>query len=127
MPNLSRDGKHVAFSVLRAGSWELWEKSLVDGREAPIIADEHSRAVAQWSPDGLQLVYIRPESTQTTPQQLMIWSSQTRSEEPLTTLSETRRPVYNWSPDGASLLVGQDEGVWLLPMAAAPHAETADS
>jgi DNA-binding winged helix-turn-helix (wHTH) protein len=36
LPNLSRDGKRVAFSVLYAGAWEMWEKSLVDGREAPI-------------------------------------------------------------------------------------------
>jgi Tol biopolymer transport system component len=108
MPNLSRDGKHVAFSVLRAGGWELWEKSLVDGREAPIIADEHSRAVGQWSPDGRQLVYIRDKSIATTPQQLMIWSSQTHSEEPLTTqLSETRWSVYDWSSDGAWLLVSR--------------------
>jgi hypothetical protein len=31
----------------------------------------------------------------------MIWSSQTHSEEPLTTSSETF--AYDWSPDGADL------------------------
>jgi Tol biopolymer transport system component len=135
-PNLSRDGRHVAFSVLRAGIWNLWEKSLVDGREVPIIADEYDRAGPQWSPDGTQLVYSRQKSSGATPDQMMIWSSQTHSEEPLTTLSETQRYAYDWSPDGASLLVSQKddgasllvsqkEGVWLLPVAAAPHAETA--
>ena len=132
MPNLSRDGKRVAFSVLYAGAWEVWEKSLVDGREAPIIADKHSRAVGLWSPDGRQLVYIRDKSIASTPQQLMIWSSQTHSEEPLTTmLDETRWSPYDWSADGAWLLVSQNIGttsrteVWLLPVAAAPHAESA--
>ncbi len=124
-PNLSPDGKHVAFSVLRAGVWDLWEKSLVDGREVPIIADEYDRAGPQWSPDGMRLVYSRQKSSGATPDQMMIWSSQTHSEEPLTTLSETQRYAYDWSPDGASLLVSQKEGVWLLPVAAAPHAETA--
>jgi Tol biopolymer transport system component/DNA-binding winged helix-turn-helix (wHTH) protein len=132
LPNLSRDGKHVAFCVRRGGIYELWEKSLLDGREAPIIADEHSRVGAQlWSPDGMQLVYSRQKSSEATPHQLMIWSSQSHSEEPLTTLSDTtQRYVYDWSSDGAWLLVSQNtpdskEEVWLLPVAAAPHAETA--
>ncbi len=130
-PNLSRDGKHVVFSVIRAGAWGLWEKSLLDGREVPIIADEYGRGGAQWSPDGMQLVYTRQKSSEATPQQLMIWSSQTHSEEPLTTLSDTiQRYVYDWSSDGGWLLVSQNttdtkEEVWLLPVAAAPHAETA--
>lgn len=132
MPNLSRDGKRVAFSVLDAGAWEMWEKSLVDGHEAPIIADKHSRALGLWSPDGRPLVYIRDKSIASTPQQLMIWSSQTHSEEPLTTmLDETRWSPYDWSADGAWLLVSQNIGttsrteVWLMPVAAAPHAESA--
>ncbi len=124
-PSLSSDGKHLAFSVSRAGLLDLWEKSLVDGREVPIIADEHSRVVAQWSPDGMQLVYTRQKSSEATPYQMMVWSSQTHSEEPLTTLSEIQRFPSDWSPDGASLLMLQGTDVWLVPVAAAPHAETA--
>jgi hypothetical protein len=37
---------------MRAGKWELWEKSLIDGREAPVISDDHVRDFPQWSPDG---------------------------------------------------------------------------
>lgn len=130
-PNLSPDGKHVAFSVLRAGVWDLWEKSLVDGREVPIVADEYDRAGTQWSPDGTQLVYSRQKSSEATPDQMMTWSSRTHSEEPLTTLSETQWYPYDWSSDGASLLVVSQVAtdtkneVWLVPVAAAPHAETA--
>jgi Tol biopolymer transport system component/DNA-binding winged helix-turn-helix (wHTH) protein len=130
-PNLSRDGKRVGFSVNRAGASDLWEKSLGDGREVPIIADEHSRVGPLWSPDGMQLVYTRQKSSEATPYQMMIWSSQTHSEEPLTTLSEIQRFPYDWSPDGASLLVVSQVAtdtkceVWLVPVAAAPHAETA--
>ena len=130
VPTLSRDGKKIAFSVSRADTLELWEKSLVDGREAPIIADESTRGFARWSPDGMQLAYTRRKRpNMETPQQLMIWSSQTHSEEPLTTTSDTKREVYDWSSDGAWLLVSQcnpdtKADVWLLPVAAAPHAET---
>ena len=114
-PSLSRDGKHLAFSVSRAGLLELWEKSLVDGREVPIIADEHSRVMAQWSPDGMQLVYTRQRSSGATPYQMMVWSSQTHSEQPLTTLSEIQRFPSDWSPDGASLLMLQgSESGWCL-------------
>ncbi len=123
-PSLSRDGKHLAFSVSRAGLLDLWEKSLVDGREAPIIADEHSRFVMQWSPDGTQLAYARQKSSEATPYQMMVWSSQTRSEEPFTTLSEIQRFPSDWSPDGVSLLMLEGTDVWLVPVAAAPHAET---
>ena len=128
VPNLSRDGKHVAFCVRRGGIYELWEKSLLDGREAPIIADEYSRVGPQWSPDGMQLVYSRQKSSEATPTQMMIWSSQTHSEQPLTTLSGAF--AHDWSLDGASLLVCQaptstNVEIWLLPVAAAPHAETA--
>ena len=38
--SLTRDGKKLAFNAMRAGKWELWEKSLVDGREAPIAVDD---------------------------------------------------------------------------------------
>ena len=129
LPNLSRDGKHVAFCVRRGGMYELWKKSLLDGREAPIIADEHSRVGAQWSPDGMQLVYSRQKSSEAKSHQMMIWSSQTHNEEPLTMLSGMF--AYDWSLDGASLLSSSQatsdtkEEIWLLPVAAAPHAETA--
>jgi Tol biopolymer transport system component/DNA-binding winged helix-turn-helix (wHTH) protein len=129
-PNLSRDGNHVAFSASRAGTWDLWEKSLVDGREAPIIADEYVRIGPHWSPDGMQLAYTRQKSGEATPAQMMIWSSQTHREEPLSTWSDIQRFAADWSSDGAWLLTlqiatGAKSEVWLVPVAAAPHAETA--
>ena len=39
---------------------EVWVKSLVDGGEAPVIADqEYSRWYPRWSPDGTRLAYER--------------------------------------------------------------------
>src|SRR5262249_23173948 len=61
-------------------------------------------------------------------QQIMVWSSQSHDEEPITTVSNTRRTVWDWSPDGKWLLVSQGEQhqeVWLVSVASMPPAETA--
>ena len=50
----------------------------------------------------------------------MLWSSQSHEEKPL----GSALLVWDWSPDGKWLLSAH-EGLWLVPVAAAPHAETA--
>jgi Tol biopolymer transport system component/DNA-binding winged helix-turn-helix (wHTH) protein len=129
-PNLSPDGKKLVFGIERTGTWEMWQKSLVDGHEAPIITDEYVRQSPQWSPDGTRLAYQRERPGE---RQLMLWSAKNRTEEPLTTSDVIGwQLVHDWSPDGKALLVSRaasDETqpfeVWLIPIAAAPHAETA--
>jgi Tol biopolymer transport system component len=128
--SLTRDGKKLAFTAVRAGKWELREKSLADGREAPIVPDDYIRGIAQWSPDGARLAYQRQKSS-ATEKQLMVWSGESHNEEPLTASSTAWRTVHDWSPDGKSLLISQSTNkterfaIWLLPLAAAPHAEAA--
>ncbi|HYG81665.1 MAG TPA: protein kinase [Pyrinomonadaceae bacterium] len=60
-PDLSRDGKKLVFVARRPGTQkeELWEKSLEDGRETLLAADDHVRAEPTWSPDGKLLMYTR--------------------------------------------------------------------
>jgi Tol biopolymer transport system component/DNA-binding winged helix-turn-helix (wHTH) protein len=126
--SLTQDGKKLAFSGNRAGKQDLWEKSLVDGREAPIVADNYNLCCPRWSRDGTRLAYIRDKAGRS---QLMMWSSQSRNEEPLTTSGQTYRGVQDWSPDGKWLLLSQGNNdthraeLWLLPVAARPHAEAA--
>ena len=125
--SLTLDGKKLAFVGNRAGKWGLWEKSLVDGREVPIEADDYNRYGPRWSRDGTRLAYTRGLPNR---DQLMIWSSQTRTEEPLTAPSETYREAWDWSPDGKWLLISQGDGdppragLRLLPIFARPQAET---
>jgi Tol biopolymer transport system component/DNA-binding winged helix-turn-helix (wHTH) protein len=133
-PVLSRDGTKVAYVVPQGDGAneptyvELWAKSLMDGNDSPVIADGYSRWLAQWSPDGMQLAYER-RKLRTNERQLMVWSTQSHDEEPLTTVSNADRTIYDWSRDGKWLLVSQGtpqaNGIWLLPVASAPHAETA--
>ena len=109
-PVLSRDGNRLAFSTpLDNGRWELWQKSLVDGREGPVITDDYSRIPGRWSFDGTQLAYNR-SNTNENKSQLMVWSRQSRSEQPLTSTSSDIGALNDWSPDGKWLLVSKAGG-----------------
>ena len=128
-PVLSRDGKKIVFCGNRGGKWGLREVYLSDGREVPIAAtDPYGVDRPQWSPDGTQLAYVRT-NLKNQEQQLMLWSDETRNEEPLTTPSHLGRAPTDWSPDGKFLLMIQDnnntgrEEIWQLPVATRPHAE----
>jgi len=131
-PVLSRDGKRLAFCGNRAGKWGLREVSLSDNRDVQIVPnDPYGVDRPQWSPDGTQLAYVRENPT-TQESQLMLWSSQSHREEPLTTPSNhTRWAASDWSPDGKSLLTIRDNNesgrveIWQLPVAARRHAEGA--
>ena len=124
---LTRDGSKLAFSGNRSGKLDLWQKSLIDGRESPIAVDDYDRLGLQWSPDGTRLAYTR---TNAGGSQVMLWSSQSRNEEPLTTFTQSFWGVGDWSPDGKWILVSGSDGptreaeILALPVAAA-QAETA--
>jgi Tol biopolymer transport system component/DNA-binding winged helix-turn-helix (wHTH) protein len=125
MTNVTRDGSKLAFSGVRAGEMRLWVKSLPDGRELPLFIDGFSRDKPEWSPDGRRLAYIRVRAHQG---QIMIWSTESRQEEPLTSPSDNYPFVYDWFPDGRSLLVTKarlagNDTVWQISVAA-PRAES---
>jgi Tol biopolymer transport system component/DNA-binding winged helix-turn-helix (wHTH) protein len=123
-PTMSPDGKKLAWCSVRAGKWEVWEESLTDGRQAPVVADDYKRDIPQWSRDGTRLAYRR-ENYSTGEKQLMVWSSQSHEEEPLTPLGTAGMGVYDWSPDGKELLVAIERSdshqheIWWMPSTAA--------
>jgi len=134
-PDISRDGMNVAYYVPHGETGELgvgeldvrnevWVKSLVDGSEAPVIADqEYSRWFPRWSPDGSRLAYER-RNLKTDERQLVAWSRKTHDEEPVAAPNTLSGP-YDWSPDGKWLLDATENEIRLSAVAAAPHAETA--
>jgi Tol biopolymer transport system component/DNA-binding winged helix-turn-helix (wHTH) protein len=137
--SLSRDGTKLAFCAVRAGKWELWERSLTDRREEPVIADDDQRSCPQWSSDGRHLVYARSKasgSAMTGTSQILMWSAETRTEEPVTGIMDHGALVYDLSPDDKELLVSRNSGqehtgfgnrrseVWRMSLGSAPHAET---
>ncbi len=133
-PNLSPDGQRLGFSTRRAGRWELWEKSLKDGRETLLGGDEFSRDLPHWSYDGSQQVYHR--TRQLNPEGpryeagLVLAPAGGGAEQTLTTPCQERIIAWDWSRDGKWILAGSDRktpgraAIHLLPVAAAPQAET---
>jgi Tol biopolymer transport system component/DNA-binding winged helix-turn-helix (wHTH) protein len=131
-PDLSRDGTKVAYIVPHGEKSglsnldvrnEVWVKSLLDGGDTPVIADNgYSRWFGRWSPDGIQLAYSR-RNLRTNETQLMVWSSLGHDEKPLAAPNTVGGP-YDWSSDGKWLLDSIAGTIRLAPLAAAPHVET---
>ena len=133
-PDLSRDGKKLVFMLNRAGKEELWQKSLEDGRETLLAADGFRRFAPRWSPDGKFLAYRRIDST-TGERSIVLMPAGGGEEEILTSPRPSgAENASDWSPDGRWVIADssrrppgiQTPGVriWLLPVSAAPHAET---
>ncbi len=58
-PQLSPDGRRVAFTSTRSGEWEIWTSDL-DGGNAVQLSSLHAptgTGVPHWSPDGRQIVF----------------------------------------------------------------------
>jgi Tol biopolymer transport system component/DNA-binding winged helix-turn-helix (wHTH) protein len=122
--SVSRDGRMLAFSAKRSGRWELWEKSLVEGSEDPIVAgDSYLRVEPQWSPDGKRLAYFRTTAS-SDGGQLVIWS-RNRGEEPVAMPNKQYAFIFDWSANGEWLLVsraetrGSQAEIWAIPVAGA--------
>jgi Tol biopolymer transport system component len=105
---LTKDGKKLAFVAQRTGKWELWQKSLVDAKEAPIAADDYNRYLLQWSADGKHLAYGRLRSFGDRARTVFSWSSESRDEQPLTSPTHDAIFVYDWSPDGKQLMAAKE-------------------
>jgi Tol biopolymer transport system component/DNA-binding winged helix-turn-helix (wHTH) protein len=135
-PNLSPDGQKLAFVTRRAGKWELWEKSLKDGRETLLAADESQRSQMHWSHDGSRLIYHRSRSVNQANQEvpryertLVMMPAGGGAEQTIVTSDTLAINAWDWSLDGKWILGGSDRqnpgrhAICLFPIAAAPHAE----
>ena len=132
-PDLSFDGQKLAFIAQRAGKWDIWEKSLRDGKETMLASDDLLRTRVRWSRDGLRLAYSRArflDAEHSKPErETVLLSVNNHEEQLLSTPSSEGETIWDWSSDGKWLLGGSkrqtpgDRAVCLFPVASAPHAE----
>jgi Tol biopolymer transport system component/DNA-binding winged helix-turn-helix (wHTH) protein len=133
LPALSPNGERLVYVTQRAGKEEFWEKSLTDGRETLLEADDSIRRNQSWSQDSLRLAYRRqrslnPERTQIE-RALVLLPAGGGQEKLVTTPSAALDVVSDWSADGQWLLGGtrrQNTGrlsICLFPLVSAPQAE----
>jgi Tol biopolymer transport system component/DNA-binding winged helix-turn-helix (wHTH) protein len=123
-PSLSPDGKKLTYIASQNERRELREKSLEDGRETLLFgADGIFRMSVSWSRDGTRLAYRRGfRST-------VILPANGGDEQVLTSPGAQVSPA-DWSADGKWILGTVSRGtpprfqICLVPVAAAPHAET---
>jgi Tol biopolymer transport system component/DNA-binding winged helix-turn-helix (wHTH) protein len=103
---MTTDGSKIALMTERNGRLELWEKSLVRDHEVPVLVDDHAPRAPAWSPNGQQLAYYR-EKSRPGESEISVWSSDTRTDQALTSPGTMWRMPVDWSPDGHELLIAQ--------------------
>ncbi len=135
-PDVSRDGKKLAFIATRPGTQkqEMWMKSLDDGRETLLVVDEFGRARLEWSRDGTRLAYgrsrIDPGGTLSEARIAILPTA--GGDEQILTSPEIRAVPNDWSPDGEWIIGGffgragssPPVSIAMYPISAAPKAET---
>jgi Tol biopolymer transport system component len=111
--NLSRDGKKLGVYGNRDGKTGAWETSVPNGREKGLVAsDSYHRDGPVWSPDGKRAAYERGKihlgkAGWVCQCQVVVWSSDSRTEDPVEAVSSTNSTVFDWSSDGKSVLVSR--------------------
>jgi Tol biopolymer transport system component/DNA-binding winged helix-turn-helix (wHTH) protein len=101
------DGSKLVYSAVRGNRQELWERSMLDGRERLLLSTTGwKRTRPRWSRDGLNLAYARSREdvngghTESAVTVLPVGGE----ERLLTKPGQVNLVPTDWSPDGAWLL-----------------------
>jgi Tol biopolymer transport system component/DNA-binding winged helix-turn-helix (wHTH) protein len=134
--DLSPDGKMLSFAVHRAGKWERWEKSLEDGTEKLLATQDRGYVAGFWSRDGSRLVAQKargPKGSELLEDTIIVYPAGGGDEQIVASPTMRNFGGWDWTSDGQWVLawdcprspVSAPSYIKLLPLAAAPHAETA--
>jgi Tol biopolymer transport system component/DNA-binding winged helix-turn-helix (wHTH) protein len=123
------DGSKLVYRAVRGGRQELWEQSIIDGRERLLISSTGwVRSRPRWSPDGTQVAYSRrragPKGVRT--DAVVAVLAVDGEERLLTKPGELELTPSDWSADGRWLLGGcrrgpaERPGICLMPTTDGP-------
>jgi WD40 repeat protein len=113
MPELSRDGKWVAFT--RGTPRKVWKIELATGNLQRVTTppNDFEFANPRWSPDGTMIAAERSDGAI----MLVRWSATTTSAQ-MIGASDASRTLSDWSPDGRYLVYISNGDVFAQPLSA---------
>lgn len=139
--DISRDGKKLAYVLQQAEKREMRERSLADGTDKLILsAEDFIPTAPRWSRDNANLAFARnrmpgPERSQqytfNLDHSISFLSLADGNEKAVTSPDPLQGWPWDWSADGKQILgssarqPGENWGIYLFPLAAAPNSETA--
>lgn len=106
-PAWSPDGRHIAFTSLRGGQWEIYVME-ADGRNTRRVS-EGGGIAARWSPDGQDIVFTSNRDGVVDIYVMAVDGTGLRR------LTEGGAVHPAWSPDGSRILyASQADGLWAI-------------
>jgi Tol biopolymer transport system component len=114
-PVFSFDGKRIAFSSNRSGTFDIW-MSDVDGRRRMQLTSMNSdERTPKWSPDGKTIAFLTIANDRTD-----IWISSLEGNRTVLTDDGALKKSFEWNPSGESLIYDSNKGgrwnIWLADL-----------
>jgi hypothetical protein len=111
-PQISPDGKRIAFISNRSGPWQIWV-SYIDGSNPLQLSHTDSAGTPRWSPDGRSIAFDAPSDFGTS-----IFIAPSDGQREAQRLIEGKVPSF--SRDGKWIYFASDRGwntqVWKIPV-----------
>ena len=120
-PKYSPNGKEIAFTSLRSGSWQLWISDSNGANPRQVTSFERGEVVMPvWSPDGREIGFI---STAEGPSYKYVVHAGGGIPRKIEGLGTDARP-WTWSPDGRWILFSSSQSgnlqIWRMPADGGP-------
>ena len=118
-PQVSPDGRSIAYTSDQAGSQDIWIVPTVGGELRRLTTSQAHDNSAFWSPDGKRIAYL---SNQGGDQNVWIVPAEGGEPTQLTSLAGDESGPLVWSPDGktitfASAFEASNSDLWSVPAA----------